>query len=152
MNYYDSIAKGYNELHKEEQLKKIAVILKYIKPKGRLLDIGAGTGISTEPFLDKCECYALDPSEEMLKQSKAQHNIVGSAENLPFPGKFFDVVISLTALHLSDLKKSMAEIRRVSKDNAQIVLTFLKKSKNKPESLEGFKKIEEEKDIIFIKV
>ncbi|HLD02554.1 MAG TPA: class I SAM-dependent methyltransferase [Candidatus Nanoarchaeia archaeon] len=152
MDYYDSIAQGYNELHKEEQLKKIAIIRKHLKPKGKLLDIGAGTGISTEPFLKECECYALDPSKEMLKQSKAQHNIVGSAEKLPFPDKFFDVIISLTALHLSDLKKSLAEIRRVSRDNAQIALTFLKKSKNKPKSLKGFKKIEEEKDIIFIKL
>lgn len=152
MDYYDAIARGYNELHKEEQLRKLAIIRKYLKPKGRLLDIGAGTGISTEPFLKSCECYALDPSAEMLKQSKARHNIVGSAEKLPFPDKFFDVVISLTALHLTDLKKAMAEIRRVAKDNAQIALTFLKKSKNKPKSIKGFIKIEEEKDIIFIKV
>ena len=47
MDYYSSIAKGYDELHKEEQLKKLQIIAKHIKPKGLLLDIGAGTGIST---------------------------------------------------------------------------------------------------------
>ena len=129
----------------------MAIILKHLKPHGKLLDIGAGTGISTEPFLKVCECYALDPSAEMLKFSKAQHNILGGAEHLPFPDKFFDVVISLSALHLVDFKKSMAEINRVAKEDAQIALTFLKKARNRPKSIQGFKKFDEERDVIFIR-
>jgi len=151
MEYYDSIAGGYDELHRDEQTRKLAIILKHLKPHGKLLDIGAGTGISTEPFLKVCECYAFDPSAEMLKFSKAQHNVLGVAEHLSFPDKFFDVIISLSALHHADFKKSMAEINRVAKEDAQIALTFLKKARNRPKSIQGFKKFDEERDVIFIR-
>ena len=56
MQYYNKIAKSYNGLYKEEQLKKVDIILKHIKPKGKLLDIGSGTGISTKPFEKYCDC------------------------------------------------------------------------------------------------
>jgi len=31
MTYYDEISEGYEELHKEEQLKKISLIKKHLK-------------------------------------------------------------------------------------------------------------------------
>ena len=48
--YYDKIAKGYNELHAEEQKKKLAIIKKYIQPEKSdlLLDVGCGTGVSSD--------------------------------------------------------------------------------------------------------
>ena len=70
MQYYNKIAKSYNELHEKEQLEKTRIILKFIKPSGLLLDIGAGTGISIKPFEKYCKCIALDPSKELLKQYK----------------------------------------------------------------------------------
>ena len=151
--YYNKIARGYNELHEEEQLKKIKIIKKYIKPKGLLLDIGAGTGISTKAFEKYCECIALDPSKEMLKHYKGK-KFVGKAESLPFPNNYFDVIISVTSLHLANPEKAIKEIFRVAKPNAQIAISILKKSKNQSKYkklLKNFKQIEEEKDIIFIR-
>lgn len=146
MQYYNEIAKGYNELHKEEQLNKIKIIKQCIKPKGLLLDIGAGTGISTEPFEKECLCIALDPSIKMLKQYKGL-KVIAKAENLPFKDKVFDAIISVTALHHADIKQALKEIKRVSKNNAQIAITILKKSKARlPKE---FKKIDEEKDFIY---
>ncbi len=146
MQYYDEIAKGYNELHKEEQLNKINIIKQHIHPKGLLLDMGAGTGISTEPFEKECLCIALDPSIEMLRQYKGL-KVVAKAEFLPFKDKVFDAVISVTALHHADIEQALKEIKRVSKDKAQIAVTILKKFKIKlPKE---FKRINEEKDIIY---
>ena len=67
---YNKIAKGYNELHKEEQLEKLEIIKNHLEVKStyRLLDIGAGTGISTN-FFD-CKVIGIEPSKEMLKQGK----------------------------------------------------------------------------------
>ena len=149
MKYYNKIALGYNELHKEEQLNKLELIKKHVKFKGLVLDIGAGTGISSE-YWKNAKVISLDPSFEMLKQSKCE-KVQAKAEELPFRDKIFDGIISLTALHHCNLKKALEEIKRVAKKDAKIVLSFMKKSKNKPSSLKGFKKIEEDKDIIFIK-
>ena len=47
---YNNIAKSYNELHGEEQIKKLDIIKKNIKIISPLLDVGCGTGISTNYF------------------------------------------------------------------------------------------------------
>ena len=153
MDYYSSIAKGYDELHKEEQLKKLQIIAKHIKPKGLLLDIGAGTGISTSFF--KVKAVALEPSEEMLKQYKGE-KVIGKAESIPFPDKSFNTIISITALHHADIEKAIKEIRRVSKDNCIYAFTILKKAANAIEIKKALKKafnlkeLDEEKDYILV--
>lgn len=154
MNYYNKISKSYNELHKEEQEKKLDIVKNIIKIKSAdiLLDIGAGTGISTSYFKDKCIAISLDPSLEMLKQSPC-FKIQAKAENLPFKDKSVDIAISVTAAqNFENINKAINEIKRVTKEN--ILITILKKSSklNKVRKLlKGFKEIEEEKDIIFIK-
>lgn len=153
-DYYSSIAKGYNELHKEEQLRKLEIIAKHIKPKGLLLDIGTGTGISTSFF--KVKAIALEPSEEMLKQYKGE-KVVAKAESIPFPDKTFNTIISITALHHADIEKAIGEIKRVSKEGCVYAFTILKKAKNAEEIKEKLKKAfnlkeveEDEKDYILI--
>lgn len=168
MKYYNQIAKSYNELHGKEQIEKANIILEEIKKvlgifftpsqiKGgknlRLLDIGAGTGISTKLFEPYCDCTALDPSEELLKQYQGK-KVIAKAESLPFPDKSFDIIISITALHHANLTKAIKEIQRVAKPNSIIAISFLKKSKKLSEAktlLNDYKIIEQEKDIIFIK-
>lgn len=149
MKYYNKIAKGYNELHKEEQLNKIGIIKQNIQPKGLLLDIGAGTGISTEPFEGQATCIALDPSINMLKQYKGL-KVVAKAEYLPFKDKTFDTIISVTALHHANTEQALKEIKRISKSSAQIAITILKKSNI--QLPKEFKKIEESKDFIYFKL
>jgi len=148
MNYYDSISKGYNELYGEEQKKKACLLKQHLKIKGLLLDIGAGTGISTEEFKDKAICILLDPSLKMLKKANGLR-VCASAEALPFKEKTFDTIVSLTALHHVNLEKALKEIDRVKKDSAEVGLTILNKSSIAHEKLRGYKKIEGEKDSLF---
>ncbi len=168
MDYYGSIAKGYDNLHKEEQMKKVKIIAKHIKPKsterseGRLrapaikaplLDIGAGTGISTEFF--KVDSIALEPSKEMLRQYKGK-KAVGKAEALPFKDNTFNTIISVTALHHTNIEKAIKEIKRVSKKGCVYAFTILKKAGNAEKIRrllkENFKlkEIEEEKDWVLV--
>ena len=154
---YNSIANSYNELYKEEQLKKLEIIKDYLKVKknANLLDVGCGTGVSTNFF--KCNTFGIDPSKELLKLGKG-NLIQGKAEALPFKEKSFDIILAITSIHnFSDPKKALKEMKRVAKPKAQIVITLLKKSlkyfklkellKNE---LNILNEIDEEKDTIFI--
>ena len=64
----------------------------------------------------------------------------------------FDVIISVTALHHTDIKKALQEIFRVIKKNGQIALTILKKSKVDLKLFKKFKKIDCGKDWLFVNV
>ncbi len=160
MNYYDEIAQGYEELHKEEQEKKIARIKQHFTPDlaGRLLDVGCGSGLTTRCW--QCDRTGIDPSEKLLEKARKYDPkgkyILAAAENIPFPDNEFDYVVSITAIqNFDDIEKGLREIRRVGKGN--FVLTYLKKSQ-KAEIIETLVKklfspkerIEQEKDIIFI--
>ena len=160
MNYYDEISQGYEELHKEEQEKKIEIIKKHLKvnPEDRLLDVGCGTGLTTRPW--KCKRFGIDPSKKLLEKAKAAdpegEYKEAPAENIPFEDNSFDIVVSITAIqNFEDIKKGLEEIKRVGKK--RFVLSFLKKS-NKAQTIEIlinqlfqhiYKRVEEEKDIIF---
>jgi len=134
-------------------LNKLRIIKENLKLKksDKLLDCGAGTGISSD---FDCIVTALDPSEELLKQNNAKDKIVGCAENLPFKDNSFDFVISITAVHnFKDIEKGILEIKRVGK---KFVFSVLKKS-SKFDLIKDLikkhfkiqKEIEEEHDIIF---
>ena len=155
---YSTIAKGYNELYKEEQTRKLKQISKILKIKKhyKLLDVGCGTGISTN-FFD-CKTTGIDPCKELLQQG-TKNLIQGQAENLPFKDNEFDIVISVTAVHnFKNINKAIKEMKRVLKPKGQLVVSILKRSKKLKEieyklkdHFKNLKQIEQEKDIIFFK-
>ncbi len=160
MNYYDEISEGYEELHKEEQLKKVEVISRHLKldEDDRLLDVGCGTGLTTEPW--KCRRYGIDPAKKLIGKARAKNKDitynVAAAEDIPYPENHFDIVISITAIqNFNGIEKGLKEMKRVGK--RRFVLTFLKRSKKKDKIIELIKKIfdvkkiiEEDKDLILI--
>lgn len=137
--YYDSISDGYEELHEEEQLKKLNFIMKNLKSndlmlskKDFLLDIGCGSGISTR-FWNFCGCrkIGIDPSVKLLEKARMKDSeseyLQAVGEKLPFKDDSFDVVVTLTALqNFYDPEKGLLEMNRVAKH--LIIITFLKKS------------------------
>lgn len=146
---YKAIAKGYNELYMEEQRNKFRRIKNI---SGLILDIGSGTGIACEFFKNVVQ---LDPSIEMLKESKGLR-VCGKAEYLPFKDKVFDSVISITALHHTDIKKVVKEIKRVAKEDAKFAFSIMKRAKHFSEIREYLNKnfkleeIDEDKDLILV--
>lgn len=158
MSYYDEISSGYEELHKGEQLKKVELIKKYIKVKAsdRLLDVGCGTGFTTEYW--ECKRYGVDPAPKLLARARKRDEIeykLAPAEGIPYPDGFFDVVISITAIqNFRDIEKGLSEIKRVGKD--RFVLSFLKESAKKEmidklirKLFEVEEVLEEKKDLIY---
>ena len=134
MTYYDEISRGYDELHKQEQLNKLKIINSNIKihKSSKLLDVGCGSGVSSN---FKCFAVGIDPSMELLKLNKNKMKILEIAEALPFKDRSFDYVICITAMHnFSDIKKS----KRFDKIRSII-----------NEDLKLDDVIEEDKDVIF---
>jgi ubiquinone/menaquinone biosynthesis C-methylase UbiE len=158
MTYYDDIAQGYEELHMEEQLKKISLIKEFLKPNKneKLLDVGCGTGVTTEPW--SCKRYGIDPAKKLIERARQKDKIeykIARAEKIPYPDNYFDYVVSITAIqNFQDIKKGLQEIKRVGKE--KFVLTALKKSQ-KMNKIKKFinelfdvnQEIEEEKDFVF---
>lgn len=154
MTYYDTIASGYSELHREEQLKKIVLIKEKIPfdKKWNILDVGCGPYFADFPGT----IIGVDPSFQLLKIAKQKIPVaLGKGELLPFRNNSFMAVVSITALqNFDDIEKGLLEMKRVAKEH--IIVSVLKRSPkiSMIEELIGkvfssFKAIEEEKDIIF---
>ncbi|MBN2421352.1 methyltransferase domain-containing protein [Candidatus Woesearchaeota archaeon] len=159
--YYDKISSGYDELHEQEQLKKLSIIKKelQITKTTNLLDVGCGTGISSH-----FDCYVtgIDSSEGLLEIARRKFTdkdfVKADAEKIPFQNNSFDIVVSLTAIqNFNDIEKGLNEIKRVGKE--KFALSFLKKSSKAMEIEDKInkifkefkiKRIEEEKDVIFV--
>ena len=154
MNYYNQIAKSYNELYQEEQINKLLSIKNNIKinKNTKILDVGCGNGVSSQ---FDCKVVGVDPSEELVKQNPNQ-KIIGTAEALPLKNSSFDLVISITAIHnFKNIRKSISEMKRVGKE--KFVFSVLRKSKrfelikkSIKKSFKVDKMIEEGKDTIFL--
>jgi ubiquinone/menaquinone biosynthesis C-methylase UbiE len=155
MSYYDDISAGYDELHGEEQRNKLRIIASElsVQPNERLLDVGAGTGLSYEYF--ECKWTGIEPSAGMIEYAHVPV-ILGKAEELPFNDGTFDVVICVTSLHNFDKPEDgIKEMLRVGK--GRFVITVLKAAHNAKElnalvrqHFNVLKHIEEDKDDIFI--
>ncbi len=166
MKYYDSIANGYNELYREEQLAKLKLIRDYLSTRNELpgesdliLDIGCGSGVTSAVF--KSRIIGIDPSRKLLTQANANEGLHGNCiqamgEYLPFKDDYFKLTFSITAIqNFEDIERGLSEIKRVSA--GRIILTVPLKSP-KLEQIQDlidnmFKVldiIQEEKDLIFI--
>lgn len=137
--YYNAIAQSYSDLHKDEQIKKLEFIWDKIKDSVKenktILDVGCGTGISTQFFFNKgFGIVGIDPAKELLNNTvNAQLDLIRApAESIPFKNNSFDIIISLTAIqNFTDVKKGLQEIKRVGKD--KFILTFLAEKEREKE-------------------
>ncbi len=100
-----------------EQVRRMVVR----NAKGKVLEIGAGTGLNFKHF-DGTDCvFATEPDPYMLSHAVARLRDCSAltrakAEELPFPDDSFDTVVStLTFCTIGDPLKAAEEIRRVLK-------------------------------------
>ncbi|HEX6460877.1 MAG TPA: class I SAM-dependent methyltransferase [Thermoleophilaceae bacterium] len=105
--------------------------------RGRVLEIGAGTGLNVRhypPGID--ELVLTEPVASMarrLERRAARHDgkprvVVAPAERLPFPDNAFDTVVSTLVLcTVPEPDQALAEIRRVLKpDGALLFIEHLR--------------------------
>lgn len=97
---------------------------------GRVLEIGAGTGINF-PLYKKAERVdAIEPNQAMIEKSLSRKNVASvpilihqqSAEELEFTDNTFDsAVATLVFCTIPNPEQALAEIKRVCKPQAKIL-------------------------------
>ncbi len=88
--------------------------------RGRVLEVGAGTGANLALYADGTDVVALEPDPHMLRELRTRaagrpvRILRGSAQALPFgDGSFDTVVISLVLCSVADPDGAVRELRRV---------------------------------------
>lgn len=118
---------GYRYLEGRWEKVARAMVEHYDLPANpKILDIGCGKGFLLYDFLKvipDAEIHGIDISSYAIANSKEEirdHLQVGNATALPWPEKYFDLVISITTLHnlhAYDLDPALREMERVGKSN-----------------------------------
>jgi len=138
MHRYDLTAHIYDMRYAEEQTAKIEAVMESINMEKEcsVLDVGCGTGLLFEYVSHKAEAIVgLDISRETLLQAKRHeqkfvnvHLILADSDNVPLKEDVFSHVFALTLIqNTPNPFKTLNEIKRVSKEDAVIVVTSLKK-------------------------
>jgi ubiquinone/menaquinone biosynthesis C-methylase UbiE len=99
--------------------------------RGRVLEIGAGTGAMFPHYASEVTLVALEPDERFVTRARDRvatakctvEIVVGSALDLPFPAGSFDAIVSCLVLcSVDDPTKALAEIARVARPGASVRL------------------------------
>lgn len=111
----------------------------HLKLKGSesILEVGCGDGsilVNLRQGGHKGKLTGLEINDGMFRESiemQKKENlqppiefIVGSADNLPFPDKSFDIVLAFFMLyHMPDIQKTLQEWKRILKDNGKVLIS-----------------------------
>ncbi|MBK6872109.1 MAG: demethylmenaquinone methyltransferase [Kineosporiaceae bacterium] len=99
-----------------------------VRPGERVLDLAAGTGTSSEPFVDAgAHVVSCDFSLGMLQAGTRRNPelsfVAGDALHLPFADGVFDAVtISFGLRNVVDTEAALVELRRVSRHGGRLVI------------------------------
>lgn len=105
----------------------IELIKKFIPKKGRILEVGCGTGYCSQKIAEysNYDIYALDYSNNLSKfwKSKKVKFFVGDGHHMKWKDDFFDVVWNAGVLeHMEDPLIMLKEMRRVCKKNGVVCI------------------------------
>ena len=138
MRHYDQSAKVYDTQYSEEQEAKMKAALNCLKLRSNsvVLDAGCGTGLLFPHIAKRVkEVVGLDFSSRILQEAKRRTKQLSNtallradADQTPFQNQTFDAVFAVTLLqNTSNPLYTLEEIKRVSKTQAVLVATGLKK-------------------------
>ena len=149
MNNTEKIKKRYNRVAKfydiiENPMEMMALkkwridLMKELK--GKVLEVGVGTGKNIEHYPINIDITAIDFSEKMIKKAyekavkfdKKVKLINMDAQNMDFPDDTFDVIFTTCVFcSVPDPILGLKELRRVCKPNGKIIMVEHVRSEKK---------------------
>ncbi len=131
MNWYDRVVlpRMLNALMKSPEMTQIRAA-QVPKARGRVLEVGVGSGLNLPFYEPGTQVFAVDPSEELQVYARqvAQANgtdvifAAQSGEAIPADNNSFDAaVITWTLCTIPDAGKALEEVRRVLKPQGRLV-------------------------------
>ncbi|WNF38537.1 class I SAM-dependent methyltransferase [Bacillaceae bacterium IKA-2] len=123
--YYDAFMKPFEHRYITKWRKELLT-----HARGKVLEIGAGTGINFPHYRQCEEVVALEPNPFMIEMAEVRRKqatipitiLAGKAEVLPFANEQFDtIVVTLVLCSVDDPKRALAEMKRVLKTNGTLL-------------------------------
>lgn len=101
--------------------------------RDRILDVGCGTGIFTENYLQQgAHVTGVDLSLKMLRYGRLKPGLnrmlpaVADMRQLPFANNSFDKTVSITAIEfVADGRRAVQELLRVTRNGGRLVIATL---------------------------
>jgi len=115
---------AYSVARQEYPKEVIDNVVRFAEKNAKILDLGCGTGIATRQLAQNdFEIFACDSDEKMIDEANEYpreniHYYTADANRLPFNDESFDLVTAFGAFHWFCDEESIAEIRRVMKNDS----------------------------------
>jgi demethylmenaquinone methyltransferase/2-methoxy-6-polyprenyl-1,4-benzoquinol methylase len=131
---FDAVADGYDRMNavmtfgQERRWRHVVARELSLRAGDRVLDLAAGTGASSVPFLEAgAKVVACDFSQGMLAVGRREHPeldlVAGDALRLPFRDGAFDAVtISFGLRNVADVDAALRELARVTRTHGRLVV------------------------------
>lgn len=131
---FNKAAEHYDEsAHLQKNIAKTLLSMMPSQPISTLIDLGCGTGLSTEYLAEKfltSTIHGIDIANDLLEKAKNRltapriHLYTADFDCLPCDNQIFDGVFSNMALHWGlSFKTTLTEITRVLKRNGLLVFS-----------------------------
>lgn len=112
--------------------REALALLELSSPTLKVIDVGAGTGFTTEGIVtsvDSSNVVMVDQSPHQLEKARQKRSLesvrkeIGDAENIPFPNDTFDRYVSAGSIeYWPDPQRGIAESYRVIKEGGKALM------------------------------
>lgn len=103
-----------------------------LAPGARVADLGSGTGLSSEPLVERgFEVFAVEPNAPMRQAAESRlgarpgfHSVAGSAEATGLAPASIDLAVAFQAFHWFDVARARAELDRILVAGGSVALIW----------------------------
>jgi SAM-dependent methyltransferase len=103
-----------------------AIVARYVKNPGKVLDVGAASGFILKGFVDNgWDGYGIEPNEKMASYARTQLNLrvqTGTVESLPLKEKFDLICLIQVIAHLFDPAGAVNKCYHLLRDNGLLLV------------------------------